>query len=287
MRVHHLSCGTLCPIGGRLTDGLPGLLRTARLVCHCLLVETEGGLVLVDTGLGTREVGRPVPRLSPVLVNLARPRLSFEETAVRQLRRLGFDPADVRHIVLTHLDFDHAGGLADFPWAQVHVLAEERRAAMRPRTFLARRRYRSAQWAHGVRWQLYEPGGEPWLGFSAVRELAGLPPEILLVPLTGHTQGHAGVAVRTGGGWLLHAGDAYLHRGEVHGDRYRCPPALRTFQAIAEVNRAARLRNQRRLRALAQDAVAKVVVFSAHDPVELRVFAERAGAPAGEASPRS
>jgi glyoxylase-like metal-dependent hydrolase (beta-lactamase superfamily II) len=36
-----------------------------------------------------------------------------------QVQRLGFDPRDVRHIVLTHLDFDHAGGLDDFPHATV------------------------------------------------------------------------------------------------------------------------------------------------------------------------
>jgi glyoxylase-like metal-dependent hydrolase (beta-lactamase superfamily II) len=30
-------------------------------------------------------------------------------TAIRQLEQLGFDPRDVEHIVLSHLDFDHAG----------------------------------------------------------------------------------------------------------------------------------------------------------------------------------
>jgi glyoxylase-like metal-dependent hydrolase (beta-lactamase superfamily II) len=39
-----------------------------------------------------------------------------EETAVRQIERLG-SPADVRHILPTHLDFDHAGGLEDLPGA--------------------------------------------------------------------------------------------------------------------------------------------------------------------------
>jgi hypothetical protein len=49
MRIHHVSCGTMCPVGGRLVDGFSRGL-TAKLVCHCLLVETEQGLVLVDTG---------------------------------------------------------------------------------------------------------------------------------------------------------------------------------------------------------------------------------------------
>ena len=45
-------------------------------------------------------------------------------------RALGLDPRDVRHIVVTHLDLDHAGGLADFPDAKVHLHAREHAAAM-------------------------------------------------------------------------------------------------------------------------------------------------------------
>jgi glyoxylase-like metal-dependent hydrolase (beta-lactamase superfamily II) len=70
------------------------LVRHGELACHCLLLETSAGLVLVDTGFGSRDVHDPQPR-------------------------------DVRHIVLTHLDFDHAGGRDDFPGA-VHLLASER-----------------------------------------------------------------------------------------------------------------------------------------------------------------
>ena len=48
---------------------------------------------------------------------------------------------------------------------------------------------------------------------------------MLLVPLAGHTWGHSGVAIaEDGGGWLLHAGDAYFYRGEVGSEHYECPP---------------------------------------------------------------
>ena len=40
---------------------------------------------------------------------------------------------DAGTIVLTHLDLDHAGGLADFPQATVHVSATELRALQAPR----------------------------------------------------------------------------------------------------------------------------------------------------------
>ena len=51
--------------------------------------------------------------------------LREQDTAIRQLEALGHKASDVRHIVLTHLDFDHAGGLEDFPNATVHVMDAE------------------------------------------------------------------------------------------------------------------------------------------------------------------
>ena len=82
-------------------------------------------------------------------------------------------------------------------------------AATGPRRgFVPRNRYRPSQFDEVAGWRRYSGQGEPWFGFPAVRELEGLPLEILLVPLPGHTWGHAGVAVDTGAGWLLHAGDA-------------------------------------------------------------------------------
>jgi hypothetical protein len=63
LRVHHLNCISTCPLGGALMDGRTTSLR-ARLACHCALVETARGLVLVDTGLGLRDVADPSSRLS-------------------------------------------------------------------------------------------------------------------------------------------------------------------------------------------------------------------------------
>lgn len=268
MRIHHLNCGTFCPVGGSLMDGTTrGPL--GRLVCHCLLLETDRGLVLIDTGLGLKDTREPYPRLSRFYLNLLNVQLNPEETAIRQVQRLGFAPEDVRHIVLTHLDFDHAGGLEDFPQATVHLMTAELDAAQRRRRgFVAERRYRPDQWDDVTRWRRYEPGGEPWYGFNAVRGLDGLPPEILLVPLPGHTWGHAGIAIDAGGHWLLHAGDAYFYRGEMDAQRH-CTPGLRAYQRLMEVDRQARLSNQDRLRRLALDKGGEIRLFCAHDPVEL------------------
>lgn len=240
------------------------------MVCHCLLLETGTGLALVDTGLGTSAVKDASGWLGAPFVRLASPDTTPAQTAVAQVGKLGFDPRDVRDIVLTHLDFDHAGGLADFPAATVHVYAGELDAARRPRDRKERMRYRAAQFAHGPRWASYTGLGEPWFGFGAVRELGGLPPEILLVPLSGHTRGHAGVAVDTGNGWLLHAGDSFFHSGEIDPEGPRCPPGLALFESAVQTEKAARLRNQRRLRDLARDYRDNVRVFCAHDAAEYR-----------------
>ncbi|XUM21916.1 MBL fold metallo-hydrolase [Bradyrhizobium oligotrophicum S58] len=129
MRVHHLNTGTMCPRGGRLVSGSGGLFARARLVCHCLLIESDDGLVLVDTGIGSGDIAAPA-RLGARWVRQAAPRLDASETALQQVRALGFSPDDVRHILLTHLDRDHAGGIGDFPKAKVHVHRAEHAMAV-------------------------------------------------------------------------------------------------------------------------------------------------------------
>jgi glyoxylase-like metal-dependent hydrolase (beta-lactamase superfamily II) len=277
IRVYHLNCGTLRPLGGRLVDGQPGLLRRAEMVCHCLLLETGTGLTLVDTGFGATAAKDASGWLGGPFVRLASADTSPAQTAVAQVTGLGFDPRDVRDIVLTHLDFDHAGGLADFPDATVHVYEKELEAARHPRDRKERMRYRPVQFAHGPKWAPCTEQGEPWFGFGAVRELGGLPPEILLVPLAGHTRGHAGVAVDTGNGWLLHAGDSFFHAGETAPEGPRCPPGLALFESAVQTGRAARLRNQERLRTLARDHADDVRVFCAHDTAQYRRLAGPAG----------
>jgi len=279
MKIHHLDLGPAWPLGGRLMDGVsPGLF--ARLTCHCLAIETpQHGIVLVDTGFGLRDTLRPTPRLPALNIALLRPGLDPERTAIRRLKKLGFHPTDVRHIVMTHLDFDHAGGLVDFPHATVHLTAAEAEAATDRRTFLDRTRWRPAQWGDTARWHTVETrlgsrgqgSGETFFGLRNVREIEGLPSDILFVPLHGHTPGHAGVAVR-GSRWLLHAGDAYFNRNEVHGGGH-APPLVAAYERAMTDNRAAQRDSLLRLRAMLAAPDADVAVFCTHDPVEFTAMA--------------
>ncbi|MEO9138300.1 MAG: MBL fold metallo-hydrolase, partial [Jatrophihabitans sp.] len=153
MRVHHLNCGTMTP------------RVVGRLEAHVLLCESDDGLVLVDSGFGLDDIADPAGRLGPVR-HLLQAALDPTETAAHQVNALGFDVADVQHIVLTHLDLDHVGGISDFPDAVIHTTAAEHRAAMVSPGLREKQRYRPAQWAHGPMMHTYDGPGEPWHGFA-------------------------------------------------------------------------------------------------------------------------
>ncbi|MGW5575198.1 MBL fold metallo-hydrolase [Nocardia thailandica] len=253
MRIHHLDCG---PLGGGM-------------VTHCLLIEHDRGLVLVDTGYGTADIAEPARRMGWSR-HFLRIRADADTTAVARLRGLGFEPGDVTDIVLTHLDYDHAGGVSDFPRARVHIHGPELRAAT-DAALVDRPRYRDAQWAHGPRWVVNEPSGDVWFGLRGVTRLAGLPGEFVVVPLYGHTSGHVGVAVGDEAGWLLHAGDAFLSGADLGRSRGAVVAAM--YGRPGPRAMRDRVRNVRALAELAA-ADSGVTVFSSHDGA---AFARLAG----------
>jgi glyoxylase-like metal-dependent hydrolase (beta-lactamase superfamily II) len=274
MKVHHLDCATMCPLARRWVNGDGSLFERGRMCAHVLLIETDrSGLVLVDSGFGDDDVRDPRGRLGILATNMLGVHLGLIRTAREQIEALGFSASDVRHVVPTHLDLDHAGGLPDFPKAKVHVHVREKSAALSPPTFAERERYRPCHFAHSPDWALYETGGETWKGFPAVRELAGLPPEILCVPMHGHTRGHWLVAVQSEPSrWLLHCGDAYFHRHVVRPSEGPVPIGLRLFENNVGVDGKRVRENHERLRELAARNEPELTMFSAHDPVELERF---------------
>jgi glyoxylase-like metal-dependent hydrolase (beta-lactamase superfamily II) len=259
MKVHHLNCGSMCPWAGKyLSSILPN-----KLSCHCLLIETNDGLVLVDAGLSEADILKP-SRLglsSLVLGTIG----DTKEAAINQIKRLGFSPEDVRHIIPTHLDLDHAGGIVDFPNAKIHTLEKEFKVALNPRSITERGRYRQCQWNKDTNWVVHKDyDGEKWFGFDSVRKIDSLPPEILLIPLHGHTKGHFGIAVQTKDKWILHAGDAFYDQSEVEGNE-KTIIGWKLFQKAVHSDYQMAMQNQARIRDLIVNHSPDVDVLCAHD----------------------
>lgn len=195
MAIHLLNCFTCNARIGNLKTGLV-----------CLLVESNHGLILVDTGLGLGEYANPTWMTQLFRIITVVP-FDPMEAAVNQIQHLGYQPKDVKHILLTHMHFDHCSGLADFPHAKVHTHRREYEAftegKIRRFTEFA---YIPRYIAHQPEFILYEKVDAKWYDFDAIR----LPfdPEMYFIPLFGHSRGLCGIAIKTSLGWLFQAGDA-------------------------------------------------------------------------------
>ena len=248
IKVHHINCGTL------------RVANYPTVVCHCLLLEDQNGLALVDTGIGLLDVQNPLERLGQPLIDMAGFQFHEYDTAVRRIEKLGFSTSDVRHILLTHGDPDHAGGLADFPNAKVH-LAEEELASM----MSGHPRYVPGQFAHQPHRQTYRQNETEWFGLPARPTMVGFSQKVLLIPLFGHTAGHCGVAVQQGDQWVLHAGDAYYLQAELTDEHH----PVSAFAVQRADNDEARRSSLSKLRRLLAKHGGEVEVFGYHDISEL------------------
>jgi glyoxylase-like metal-dependent hydrolase (beta-lactamase superfamily II) len=256
------------PYGAKFLRGRGGWLESANLVTHCLLLETDSRLILVDTGFGRDDMRNPDQ--FPALTRWGlQPTFNPDGTAHRTLEKWGYEPRDVDDILLTHLDLDHAGGLPDFPEATVHLLAPEWEAARSPGWF-DRLRYVERNWDHDPDWNPVTAGDEEWFGFSSTKPLGRDGPELHLVSLPGHTAGHAGVAVPTDEGWLLHCGDAYFDVRETQSPPER-PMGLSIFQRVLSYDDSERQRTQQRIRDLCRNHD-DLETICAHSPEELECY---------------
>lgn len=114
--------------------GVPADQQMSVPIVAFLVEHPAAGLILIDTGFhgsvadrADSERNRNLGTIGRVLARDVRMRP--EQAVAAQLRSRGLDPADVSLIVMTHLHFDHASALADFPGATVLVSEPEWRSA--------------------------------------------------------------------------------------------------------------------------------------------------------------
>ncbi|MEM6892120.1 MAG: MBL fold metallo-hydrolase [Bacteroidota bacterium] len=244
--VHHLNCVKIeSPLGSAIG--------------HCLLLKENETLVLIDAGIGLSECREPKKYLGKELIEVTG--FVFDEalTAQHQIKALELDPSNVKHIICSHLDPDHIGGLADFPKATVHVSHEEYTSFAS-----GHERYLPQQLAHQPKLQLYESNDANWFGLPARKLALELETEIYFIPLFGHTIGHCGVALKVNDKWIFYAGDAYYLRAELH-DKNHPVDQLATIRAV---DNTMRLKSLETVRLLLEQHGAEMEYFGYHDPTE-------------------
>lgn len=238
--------------------------------CHCLILEFNSRVVLVDTGIGLHDIDEPERRIGNELIEAAGFQFNENHTAVSQLASRGISPDDVTDIILTHCDPDHAGGLVDFPQATVHVSLEEYQNLESGHP-----RYCKPQFEHGPKWRCYDNTNETCLGLYGMnaRPIRGAGDEgPFLVPLFGHTRGHCGVALQEDNGWRLHAGDSYYTRRELWGED---KVNMERGKLRADDNHK-RNRTQMLLRGVSMVSyAAESEFYCSHDPTELSLYQRR------------
>jgi len=213
-------------------------------VCAYLL-DTDRGWVLLDAGLNPAN-GRDPARMQEKFwrLRMTPPVIREEHLLETQLARLGVGFADIGHVILSHLHYDHAGYLRHFPHARVSIQRSEYEHAFGPDPGMAyfRDEYDDARLA----WELRDGDWEAQ-------------PGLRLLDTRGHTHGHQSAVVQlpeTGTVILpFDAGDLQENFDEEILPGETCDDAA-ALQAI------------RRLKALQSQTRATLLLF--HDPVAIQ-----------------
>lgn len=248
--IHHLNCVSIV---SPYSDNVCG---------HCLLLKEEDRMVLIDTGIGLADMLYPEERIGRELVEMVGYRFDQDLTAIQQIKSLGLNPEKVHDCVISHLDNDHIGGLADFPRAIVHVGSEEYE------NFLSGNpRYLKTPLLHNPVIKMYPKSTDRWFGFEARRVCTALHTEILFISLFGHTLGHCGVAIKINDGWIFYVADAYYLRDELTNPKH---PVNELAEARADDNlmRVATVNRIRELVSLHPE----IRTFGYHDINEFKSF---------------
>ncbi len=193
-----------------------------------LLEHPRARHVLVDTGMdrsiASGTVRERLRNLGPVGMAMSRhPHMQPEQTASAQLRTLGIDPREIELLIMTHLHFDHASALRDFPKAKVLVDAREWKAAWARDSLL--HGYSHAQIDPRPSYLTIDfnaPYVKPSGPFERTIDVFG-DGSLTLASTPGHTAGHISLILRGGDG----AGD-----GEGQGETLLTADAAYTLATI-------------------------------------------------------
>ncbi|GAC1492039.1 MAG: N-acyl homoserine lactonase QqlR [Solirubrobacteraceae bacterium] len=169
-----------------------------------LVNHPRAGKILVDTGFHPSIASEPAANLGALAARLYRIRFERDQAAPIQLG----DPDAVQVVILTHLHFDHASAISEFPAATFIVDRSEWAAAAAGGV---RQGYHARQFDHAFDWQAVDfeaPAVDSFASFGRALDLFG-DGSVRLLSTPGHTRGHMSVLLRLGAGReMLLCGDA-------------------------------------------------------------------------------
>lgn len=161
-------------------------------------IQHSGRWVLVDCGPHPGLATDPALRLGAD-AQMADIRVAPDDEVVNRLTVCGIATSTVTDVILTHLHYDHCGGLESLPNATVHVQEAELAFANDPPVY-QQGAYVPADWAPVKKWAVHA-GERDAFGDGA----------IVLIPTPGHTPGHQSVLVRLENETVICVGDAAYH----------------------------------------------------------------------------
>lgn len=168
---------------------------------NVFVIEHDDGLILFDAGPSQTLVTDPdywPDRVTRAFMNgIFRFGIGPDDTLATGLERAGYRASDVTTAVLSHLHFDHAGGIGDIPHAQLLVAPEawEHMLGAHPEREGVLRRDLDVP---GARWTLmdFTPTTDPDLApFTHAFDVAG-DGSVVILPTPGHLAGSVSMMVR-------------------------------------------------------------------------------------------
>ena len=239
--------------GGFLTEDrsklVVGEAGPVTLPCPSFLIEHERGLVLVDTGMVPDAADDPTGIYGD-MANDAKISVRREHCVDSQIMALGLRLEDVTHVIMSHLHWDHTGGMYLFPHAQFFVMSGELQYAYWPLPAAPFYRCEDIDRTRSFAWNQIENPELDFFGDGSIR--------ILHMP--GHTPGNASIVVNLANRTVILAADtAHLRSG------FR-----RDLPMLSDYNTLQSVQSIRRLKQIANSLDA--MVWITHDPTDWAVM---------------
>lgn len=217
--------------------------------CPAFLVEHERGLVLLDTGLVPAAAENAAAVYGDMATRLGIT-LKPEHRIDRQLEALGFKTSDIDYVIMSHLHWDHTGGMYLFPQAKFFIMSGEIAYSRWPLPASPQYRAEDIDPTLGFDWTEVESADYDFFGDGSLR----------FIHLPGHSPGNASLVVRLATQTIILAADTAHLRSGLHSDK-PMPSDWNTLESVRSI---------RKLKQLAHSLDAPIWML--HDPEDWAEF---------------